>query len=69
MGFDQRFLCVLLPEERQSLVREQEEEVMRMNRLLEELESNLCVSSTGQGSTASVLPVQQVREHTLPFYL
>ncbi|CDQ70044.1 unnamed protein product [Oncorhynchus mykiss] len=46
-------------EERQSLVREQEEEVMRMNRLLEELESNLCVSSTGQGSTASVLPVQQ----------
>ncbi|XP_052324920.1 LOW QUALITY PROTEIN: mitotic checkpoint serine/threonine-protein kinase BUB1-like [Oncorhynchus keta] len=46
-------------EERQSLVREQEEEVMRMNRLLEELESNLCVSSTGQGSTASVLPMQQ----------
>uniref|UniRef100_A0AAZ3RK97 Mitotic checkpoint serine/threonine-protein kinase BUB1 n=1 Tax=Oncorhynchus tshawytscha TaxID=74940 RepID=A0AAZ3RK97_ONCTS len=46
-------------EERQSLVREQEEEVMRMNRLLEELESNLCVSSTGQGSTASVLPVRQ----------
>ncbi|XP_070292050.1 mitotic checkpoint serine/threonine-protein kinase BUB1 isoform X2 [Salvelinus sp. IW2-2015] len=46
-------------EERQRLVREQEEEVMRMNRLLEELESNLCVRSTGQGSTASALPVQQ----------
>ncbi|XP_029589839.1 mitotic checkpoint serine/threonine-protein kinase BUB1 isoform X3 [Salmo trutta] len=40
-------------EDRQRLVREQEEEVMRMNQLLEELESNLCVSS------ASALPVQQ----------
>ncbi|XP_055728969.1 mitotic checkpoint serine/threonine-protein kinase BUB1-like [Salvelinus fontinalis] len=46
-------------EERQRLVREQEEEVMRMTRLLEELESNLRVSSTDQGSTASALPVQQ----------
>ncbi|CAB1340382.1 unnamed protein product [Coregonus sp. 'balchen'] len=44
--------------ERQRLAREQEEEVMRMNQLLEELESNLGVSSTGQGSSAIAPPVQ-----------
>ncbi|XP_035630355.1 mitotic checkpoint serine/threonine-protein kinase BUB1-like [Oncorhynchus keta] len=45
-------------EERQRLAREQEEEVIRMNRLLEELESNLGVSSTVQGSSAIAPPVQ-----------
>ncbi|XP_014060420.2 mitotic checkpoint serine/threonine-protein kinase BUB1 isoform X1 [Salmo salar] len=45
-------------EERQRLAREQEEEVIRMNQLLEELESNLGVSSTVQGSSAISPPVQ-----------
>uniref|UniRef100_A0A8C7KNA4 Mitotic checkpoint serine/threonine-protein kinase BUB1 n=1 Tax=Oncorhynchus kisutch TaxID=8019 RepID=A0A8C7KNA4_ONCKI len=44
--------------ERQRLAREQEEEVIRMNQLLEELESNLGVSSTVQGSSAIAPPVQ-----------
>lgn len=59
-------VCVLLPEERQRLAREQEEEVIRMNQLLEELESNLGVSSTVQGSSAIAPPVQVKGIHMAP---